>query len=160
MKKFRGKKRYFRNLWRETALDQHNLDFGKEGWFDLWHTHLDFCGLGNNSLKMRREHIKAHISLYTNLLEKLQSFGKPYQLWIELNVDAGSDAVYIHSPNPNEDNFPVKIEHINWACPVPKYIQDSVNLGEFYVGHRNGETDKYYVIQSKADRSILKNPLS
>ena len=40
------KKRYFRNLWRETKAERNNLDFGKEGWFDLWHTHLDFTGLG------------------------------------------------------------------------------------------------------------------
>ena len=37
------------------------MDFGEEGWFNLWHTHLDFVGLGNNSLKIRREHIKAYI---------------------------------------------------------------------------------------------------
>lgn len=161
MKKFRGKKRYFRNLRREATLDQYDLDFSQEGWFDLWHTHLDFCGLGNNSSKMRREHIKAHIKLYTNLLKKLHSFEKPYQVWIELNDDdAGSDAVYLHSPNPNENNFPLKIEHVDWDCPVPKFIQDSLNLHAFCVGYRKGETDKYYVIQSKNDKSIVANPLS
>jgi len=35
LKKFRGKKRYFRNLWQETIAEQYDLDFGKEGWFDL-----------------------------------------------------------------------------------------------------------------------------
>ncbi|MGE7925027.1 hypothetical protein ACQKND_17865 [Viridibacillus arvi] len=30
-KKFRGKKRYFRNLWRETTAEQYDLGFGKEG---------------------------------------------------------------------------------------------------------------------------------
>lgn len=56
MKKFRGKKRYFHNLLRELDVAHYDLDFGEEGWFDIWHTHLDFYGLGDNSLKLRREH--------------------------------------------------------------------------------------------------------
>lgn len=76
------KKRYFRNLWRGSTAEHYDLDFRKEGWFDLWHTHLDFYGLGNISLKIRGEHIKAHIALYNGLLERLQTFGKPYQSWI------------------------------------------------------------------------------
>ncbi|WP_155590879.1 hypothetical protein [Lysinibacillus cavernae] len=151
MKKFRGKKRYFRNLWQETtAAEQYNLDFGKEGWFDLWHTHLDFYGLGNNSLKIRREHLKAHIALHHSLLEKLGTLGKPYQLWIEfVDEDAGLDSVYMHTPNPNGDNFPLKIDNINWNCPVPRYFKDLINLNKFNVGHYKWESNNNYIIQSK-----------
>ncbi|MFG3613892.1 hypothetical protein [Rummeliibacillus stabekisii] len=42
MKKFRGKRRYFRNLWRETKVNNYDLKIEKDSWFDLWHTHLDF----------------------------------------------------------------------------------------------------------------------
>lgn len=150
MKKFRGKKRYFRNLWRETKVEQYDLDFGNEGWFDLWHTHLDFYGFGDNSLKIRREHIKAYIALYNNLLEKLQQLGKPYQSWIQLvDEDAGLDAVYIHTPNPNEDNFPLKIENLNWDYIVPKYFKDLINSNEFNVRHYRWDSNNCYIIQSK-----------
>lgn len=150
LKKFRGKKRYFRNLWQETVAEQYDLDFGKEGWFDLWHTHLDFYGLGNTSLKIRRTHIKAYIALHNSLLEKLETLGKPYQLWIELvDEDCSLDSVYIHTPNPNEDNFPLKIENINWNCPVPKYFKDLINLNEFHVGHYKRESNNCYLILSK-----------
>lgn len=150
LKKFRGKKRYFRNLWRETTAEQYDLDFRKEGWFDLWHTHLDFYGFGNNKLKIRKEHIKAHLALYNSLLEKFDTLGKPYQSWIELvDEDAGLDAVYIHTPNPNNDNFTLKIENINCNCTVPKYFKGIINLNEFNVGHYKWESNNSYLIQSK-----------
>ncbi|MEC2056519.1 hypothetical protein I6J18_22680 [Peribacillus psychrosaccharolyticus] len=152
MKKFRGKKRYFRKLWRELNVEQYNLDFGQEGWFDTWHTHLDFYGFGNNSMKIRREHIRAHIVLYNSLLEKLRTFDKPYQLWIGLvDEEAGLDAVYIHTPNPNEDNFPLKMEDLNWDCTVPNYLKDLINLSEFSVGHYKWESNNHYIIHSKSN---------
>ncbi|WP_230199709.1 hypothetical protein [Bacillus andreraoultii] len=101
-------------------------------------------------MKIRRQHIKAHIALYNSLLEKLETLGKPYQSWVKLvDEDAGLDAVYIHTPNPNEDNFPLKIENINWDCTVPKYFKDLINLNEFNVGHYKWESNNSYLIQSK-----------
>ncbi|CAM4030975.1 hypothetical protein [Lederbergia lenta] len=150
MKKFRGKKRYFRNIWQESTVEQYDLDFGKEGWFDFWHIHLDFYGYGNNSLKIRREHIKAHIALYNDLLEKLQTYEKTYQSWIELvEEDAGLDAVCIHTSTPNEDSFPFKIDSINWECKVPIKFKDLINLNEFNVGHYKWESNNSYIIQSQ-----------
>lgn len=150
LKKFRGKRRYFRNLWRETRETQDHLDFGEETWFDLWHRHLDFCGVGNSSLKIRREHIKAHIALYNSLLERLEPLEIPYQSWIELNNEnAESDAVYIHTSNPNEDNFPFEIKNINWDCTVPKEFKDLINLSDFKVGQYKWESNSGYLIQSK-----------
>ncbi|MCS5499637.1 hypothetical protein NY607_00795 [Lysinibacillus sp. A4] len=37
MKKFRGKRRYFRNLWRQTTTELSIVDIDEEGWFNLWH---------------------------------------------------------------------------------------------------------------------------
>ncbi|WP_059173126.1 hypothetical protein [Bacillus sp. FJAT-27445] len=150
MKKFRGKRRYFRNLWSSATAEHFELDFGSEGWFDLWHTHLDFYGRGNSSLKIRKEHIRAHLALYKNLLEKLDTNEKPYQSWVQLNEeDAGLDAVYIHTPNPNEDNFPFKIEKLNWNCMIPEYLKDVINLEEFNVGYYTWESNGRFIIQSK-----------
>ena len=137
-------------MWRELSVEKYDLDFGLEGWFDSWHTHLDFYGFGNNSVKIRREHIKAHIVLYNSVLERLRTFQKPYQSFIELvDEDAGLDAVYIHTPNPNDDNFPLEIENLSWDCTIPKYIKDLINLNEFNVGHYKWETTNHYIIQSK-----------
>ena len=150
MKKFRGKRRYFRNLQKEAATEHLRLDFAKDSWFDLWHTHLDFWGHGNRSIKIRREHIKAHIALYESLLKRLETFEKPFQSWIEIDdQDAGSDAVYIHSPNPNEDNFPLKIANVNWLVELPLYFKDLIDPEKFEVGQYRWESETYFLIQSK-----------
>lgn len=156
MKKFRGKKRYFRNLWSKVTVEatieryDQDLDFGNESWFDIWHTHLDFFGIGNISLKLRKEHIKAHLALYRNILIKLDSLEKPYQSWILLNdQDAGLDAVYIHTPNPNSDNFPLKIDNIVWNCNIPKFLSNVLNPKELNVGYKMWELSSGYIIQAK-----------
>lgn len=150
MKKFRGKRRYFRNLWRDTTAEPADVDFDEEGWFNLWHTHLDFYGYGNDDLKIRREHIKAHIALYKRLSEKLSTFRKPYQLWMEfVEEDAGLDSVNIHTPNPAEDNFQLTIANVDWNCPVPKFLKDLINLNELNIGHFKQVSTNSYLIQSK-----------
>lgn len=150
MKKFRGKRRYFRNLWREVTVDNYNLQFDNEAWFDLWHTHLDFSGIGNKSLKLRREHIKAHLALYKNLLKKLELLDKSYQTWILLDdEDVSTDAVFIHTPNPNENNFPLKVENLNWNCTIPTSFKDLIDTKEFNVGHYMSKNEGGYIIQSK-----------
>ena len=104
-------------------------------------------------MKIRREHIKAHIALYTSLLEKLETFERPYQSWISLvNEDAGLDAVYIHTPNPNDENFPFKIKSLSWDCAVPKYIEDLIDLKKFNVGNYKWESDNCYIIQFKGNK--------
>lgn len=150
MKKFRRKKRYFKKLSIEINASHYDLDFGEEGWFDIWHTHLDYYGLGDSSIKLRREHVKAHLILYNSLLNKLILFKKPFQSWIELvDEDAGSDGVYIHTPNNNDNNFPLKLEDIKWDCTIPKQYLDLINLNEYNVGHYTGESNSYFIIQSK-----------
>ncbi|MFE3573354.1 hypothetical protein [Lysinibacillus sp. NPDC059133] len=101
-------------------------------------------------MKLRRAHIKAHIMLYNRLLENLQVFEKPYQSWIELvDEDAGLDGVYIHTSNPNDNNFPLKLENIEWDYPIPKQYKDLINLNEFNVGHYTEESNHHFIIQSK-----------
>ncbi|MCM3757646.1 hypothetical protein M3197_09100 [Sporosarcina aquimarina] len=148
MKKFRGKRRWFRNLSREVTLEDCNLQCDNDAWFDLWHNHLDFSGYGNHSLRLRRKQIQAHIDLYKNILKKLETIKKPYQSWVHIDDEnAGSDAVFIHTPNPNEDKFPLKVESLNWNCTIPTVFQDLINTKDFMVGQYKAEGG--YIIQSK-----------
>ncbi|MGN7940461.1 hypothetical protein [Virgibacillus sp. 6R] len=148
MKKFRGKNRYFRNLWKE--VETFDLQLDEESWFDFWHIHLDFFGVGKYSLKIRREHIKAHVALYNHLLKQLEAFEKPYQSWICIHEeDPGSDAVYIHTPNPNDDYFPHRVTEINWNCKIPNTYRDLIDLEKFNVGYYKSEFEEMYYIQVK-----------
>ncbi|MFE4569724.1 hypothetical protein [Paenibacillus chitinolyticus] len=148
MKKFRGKKRYFRHLWKK--VNDFYLQPDNESWFDFWHFHLDFCGIGEHSLKLRREHIKAHLALYNILLKRLERIEKPSQSWICIHEqDAGLDAVYIHTPNPNGDNFPHKLESIDWHYKLPNAFKDLIDLDLFDVGYYKSDDGNIYFIQSK-----------
>ncbi|WP_103994199.1 hypothetical protein [Paenibacillus sp. UNC499MF] len=148
MKKFRGKRRYFRQLWKQ--VNAFYLQPDNESWFDFWHFHLDFCGIGENSVKLRREHIKAHIALYKSLLKRLERIEKPSQSWICLHEeDAGLDAVYIHTSNPNRDNFPHKFDTIDWKCKIPAAFNDLIDPDLFHVGYNTSDDGGIYFIQSK-----------
>ncbi|MBI0581308.1 hypothetical protein IEC97_28755 [Neobacillus cucumis] len=148
MGEFRGKKRYFHNIWRK--VNSFHLELDNESWFNFYHIHLDWDGLGNGSVKIRREHIKAYFAIYKRVLNELKMFEKSYQSWILLSdEDAGRDAVYIHTPNPNKDNFPLKVEKLDWSCNIPSTFSDLINLNEFNVAHFNSEAEGWYIIQSK-----------
>lgn len=82
-------------MWEE--VNTHQLTLDHDSWFSFSHTHLDFFGVGENSLKIRREHIKAHIALYHRLLKQLEGFEKPYQIWICIHEnDPGLLYMFIH----------------------------------------------------------------
>ncbi|MBD3858864.1 hypothetical protein IEE86_03885 [Bacillus sp. 28A-2] len=154
MKKFRGKKRYFRNLWEE--VNTFDLQLDHDSWFDFSHTHLDFFGVGENSLKIRREHIKAHIALYNRVLKQLEGFEKPYQTWICIHEqDPASDAVYVHTPNPNDDYFPHKVEELERNCKLPHTFKDFIDLQQFDVSYLQSGHGEVFYIQSKEQRIKL-----
>ncbi|PPA68425.1 hypothetical protein [Jeotgalibacillus proteolyticus] len=148
MRKFRGKKRYFRNLWEN--VNTIDLNLGKESWFDFWHTHLDFLGVAEKSLKIRREHIKAHIALYNRLLKQLEEFEESYQAWFCVHDrQTYFDAVYVHSPNPNDDSFPHKIQELEWNCKLPDSFKDLIDIQKFNVACYKFDGEVVYYIQSK-----------
>ncbi|AFS70384.1 hypothetical protein [Exiguobacterium antarcticum] len=134
MKKFRGKRRYFRNLQKEQQLSAYPLDFSPDSWFDFWHVHLDFDGRGNDSRKIRIAHVRALLHLMDEFEMALKSWGQPYQTWIELSrLDAASDAVFVHTNNPNDNNFPHTVPSLsNWGGPLPDYLQ-SIDLKNYQI---------------------------
>ena len=150
MKKFRGKKRYFKNMWKMVYSDQLELDI--ESWFDFYHIHLDWYGVGNENIKIRREHIKAYLALYEKVLNQLTGFEEPYQSWISLDgKDSGQDALFVHTPNPNDYNFPLRIDKLNWSCDIPATFLDLIDKEKFNIGYYSSSfgDGHGYVIQSK-----------
>lgn len=63
--------------------------------------------------------------------------------------DAGLDAVYIHTPNPNGDNFPRKLASIDWHYKLPDTFKDLIDLNQFNVGYYKSDDGNLYFIQSK-----------
>lgn len=103
LRKFRGKRRYFRRLHDEATAFR--LDVTPESWWNHWHRHVDRRGWGNLAWRYRREHLRALAAIFRTVLAAAPT---PFQAWIYLNErDAGEDAVFLHSPNPHTP-FPFK----------------------------------------------------
>lgn len=105
------------------------IGVSKDDWFSLWHTHFDWDGDGNENWDIRLKYLNEMIDAYHQAKEQLKQFPKPYQIWILIHEnDSASDALYIHSSNPNSDNFPVKLKEIT---KVSKPYFDDKRLEQF-----------------------------
>lgn len=147
MKKFRGKRRYFRFMWSEIRA--YDLQVEEGMWFAYKHHHLDFYGYGKTSGKLRREHIRGHLALLDRVLEQLQKFPEPYQAWITLNDTYPEyDAVYIHSPNPY-DKFPYQSESLYETTDLPAVYRDLIDCTKYTVAVSEASGQVGYVVQVK-----------
>lgn len=67
--------------------------------------------------------------------------------------DASMDAVFIHSPNPNEDNFPYKklMNLVDVKSEIPSYLTEIIDVEHYkiesYENIEDGITDQVFVIQ-------------
>lgn len=108
-KKHRGLKRYYNNL--ATAIDFKkaacNLDFSNpREWHDDWHWHFDWNGYGNHSFKRRKPHLDKLFRHFEYLVDKTKHLKTDFQLYaILLDHTSSSDALFLHSPHPNNCQF-------------------------------------------------------
>lgn len=114
-KKHRGLKRYYRNL--EIHNDFENskvLNFENSSiWFDNWHTHFDWNGYGNTSFKRRKPHLDKLFRHFDLLIEETKKLDKGFQLYaVLLDFKSESDAVFLHTPNRNNNQFPFEISNL------------------------------------------------
>lgn len=62
----------------------------------------------------------------------------PFQSWIFLSgLDAGYDATYLHSPNPNAQNFPLSLPDLRFDSRAT--LQVAARLDPLFPGIRVGE---------------------
>ena len=122
MKKQRGLRRYYKNLIIHNDFERKNsLDFLNDtnAWFDLCHWHFDWKGLGNYSFKRRKPHLDKLFRHFEILIEKSKYLKIEFQLFaLILDNDSSSDAIYLHTPNPNASDFPLIWENISENCTL------------------------------------------
>jgi hypothetical protein len=97
---------YYVGIWRNAR--RYKVDMARKRWCDLSHQHLDWDGFGNTSWRDRRRHLAALLHAFRRAQVELASFSGEYQLFVSVTPDdSGNDAVYIHTPNPNQTPFPM-----------------------------------------------------
>ncbi|MGO1002486.1 hypothetical protein [Lysobacter sp. CA196] len=94
-------------------------EFADSDFFDLWHTHADWRSRGNRSLSDRMRVAELTYRLLLDLEAFARSRPFPVQCWATLCGDTGSNAVYLHSANPNGVPFPYDFDGIEWEARPP-----------------------------------------
>lgn len=147
-----------RHVVRKSHLkkqQQIKLDFsgGPKSWFDLWHTHVDWDGEGNGDWEKRKQFINELLNLYEEYKIKLKEYPLDFQLWITIDdSDSGQDAVYIHSKNPNSDNFPINVpgnSKIRTQNKELKVFLKNSSLEIIKYEPEDGSGDIYYLYDKK-----------
>ncbi len=105
-----GTRRRHRVLSPASAAARAVRDAGRfrldRGWFDLWHTHFDWHGHGNRNPTLRQRFLAA---LYKAFDRALLQARRRTRIQVFLSVcrsDSAEDALYVHTPNPNKENYP------------------------------------------------------
>ena len=129
--KVRGRRRRYRALHRDAA----RFAVQPMGWYDFMHWHVDWDGIGNLRWRERREHLRALFTMFGRLLVETAEWATPHQVWLQIDAyDGSQDAVYLHTPNPNADNFPHQFEGTEWDVPIPERLQEFITDPDWQFG--------------------------
>lgn len=116
MKRHRGLKRYYKKLTIQNDFEKMTwLNLADQNtWLDNWHIHFDWYGYGNNSFKRRKPHLDKLFRHFDLLSVKTKQLKADFQLYsIILDFDSSNDALFLHTANPNNNQFPLKIEELS-----------------------------------------------
>ena len=142
LRKVRGRRRYYRALRR----DADTFEVRPSGWYDYMHWHADWPGLGNLRWRERRAHLAALFTMFRRLLTETVGWGEPHQVWLQIDaVDSSQDAVYLHSPNPNADNFPNTFAETEWDVDVPVRLREFLTDPSWQFGRLEGRWTHFIV---------------
>jgi hypothetical protein len=140
--KVRGRRRYYRALRR----DAESFVVHPSAWYDYMHWHADWPGMGNLRWKERREHLAALFTMFRRLLSEVRDWSTPRQVWLEIDTfDSSQDAVYLHTPNPNADNFPNDFAGITWDAPIPERLVEFVTDHSWQFGRLEDRWTHFFV---------------
>jgi len=137
MKKHRGLRRYYKNLAIQNEFERTGyLEYLKDSdaWFDYRHWHFDWKGMGNSSFKKRKPHLDKLFRHFEILAEEVKYLNIEFQLFaVILDSHSASDALFLHSPNPNGSEFPLIWENISEKCTLKnKGLIDYLNQQNEY----------------------------
>lgn len=96
----------------EACLCERDAD----GWFDYWHTHVDWDGKAN----CLRGGVARHTFELLGLAESLTARRRgQVQAWATFCPDTADNAVFLHSANPNGNPFPHPFAGVAWGVAAP-----------------------------------------
>jgi hypothetical protein len=128
-----------------------SLELEPDSWFELMHWHPDIYGTGNAGAEARSACLAIARQYVDKALAELSVWSKPSQCWfLAEDNDSGEDALYVHTPNPNRQNFPYPFEGVKWQVSAPSWLASHFPEPDFVHGQSqfNGAT-LHWVVPSK-----------
>lgn len=144
-------RRYLKRMdayWARVERRRRSFDgIANSDFFDLWHTHIDWRGRGNRSLpdRMRVAELTYRLLLDLNAFARSRPF--PVQCWATLCEDTGSNAVFLHSANPNGAPFPYDFDGTQWDVEPPPEAASIAPKVPYRIGRVRHSDSTVHVIQ-------------
>lgn len=140
---------YYVDMWRKART--YRVGMERKKWCDYSHRHFDWDGLGNKSWLDRRRHLAALLHAFRRAQVELMSFHGQYQVFASVTpADSASDAVYVHTPNPNQTPYPMTpLGDRTWS--LPPLLAGRIDLSRYQVfRYRSGQSISYTILLSSA----------
>jgi len=135
------------------------LDFSgeKNSWFDFWHIHIDWDGDGNKNWNLRETFLNKLLAEFENVKSELKNYPNEYQTWILIDEnDSGEDGIYIHTKNPNAENFPLKVQaNKNIKCLNQKLSDFMKRTDLEIIGFKHEKGNYFYLTDKKYGISLV-----
>jgi hypothetical protein len=139
---------YYRQLRRKARTFR--VDLPKKKWCDLWHDHFDSDGVGNHSAVDRQKHLAALFYAFRLVQRELSEQPVPYQVFLNISrQNSESDALYVHTPNPNSTEFPISFEGGIYLTDVPPLLMGRVDLNQYYILLQSQGKETWYTVIPK-----------
>ncbi len=114
-------KKYYVAL--NKRVRQFKVDLDRKKWCDLWHVHFDWKSFGNLGPIHRRKHLAAVCQAFRRAQVELALQPTPFQVFLCVyKKDCGSDAVYVHTQNPNGTEFPISFNEYKLLSKAPPLL--------------------------------------
>ncbi|MFZ6800536.1 hypothetical protein [Undibacterium sp. Di24W] len=139
--------KYWRELWKKARTLR--VDISGENWCNHWHQHFDWDSRGEQSRLEHRKHIRPLMRAFSKVRNELTKQEEPFQIFVSINPsDPGSDALYVHTPNPHTD-FPLVFEDLTFITTLPPLLLGLVCLKNYQVGVSGYDNEKQFTILKK-----------
>jgi hypothetical protein len=137
--------KYWNNVWRRAR--RFEIDLPDKKWCDYWHTHFDWESRGTRSRSEHRKHIRPMMLAFARAKSELKGHAQSSQVFACIYPsDPGSDALYIHTPNPNSA-FPASFDNCKFTNTCPPLLMGLVDMKQYLIGiSRDGSSVSYKIV--------------
>ena len=150
---------YYRQLFAKAR--QYCVDLPAKQWCDFWHEHFDWCGYGNHSHADRRRHLRALFMAFERATRELAAQPMPHQLFLNISRrDAGCDALYVHTANPNGTPFPHDFAGSRTTRHTPGLLRGLYDPHRHHLRIQRTLEDTWYIVLPREQADLLDRNLS